>query len=71
MYNFIWNNEIACMICVVLGLLFAVAVIVISTTLRIKEHKRRASCEHEPECTRSKGICMSCLDYKKKGEQKK
>lgn len=70
MYDFIWNNKVACVTYVVLGLLFAVAIVVISITLRIKEHKRRASCELADTCPR-KGICMSCLNYKnkkKKGE---
>ena len=72
MYYFFWNDNVVGIIYALLGVLFGVAIIVISITLRIKEHKRRKTCELAPTCPR-KGICMSCLNYKnknKKGEQK-
>ena len=54
---------------VIFGSLVLLAILIILGTVKIKEHKRRKSCELAHTCPR-KGICMSCLNYKKKGEHK-
>ena len=68
---FFEENLFMTLICIFF-ILVVIAMAVIFATAWVKRLKRRFSCEHEPECMRSWGVCMGCLDYKnKKGEQKK
>ena len=67
-WNYVLNNKVASLIFVIVGLSVVLGTIVWSVTCSILNRRKRHDCVHDDECTRSKGHCANCFDFKRKGE---
>ena len=70
-WQYILENKVASLLFIIVASILFILMLCWLIKSATEERRTRKTCKHEPECTKSKGICKYCLDYEKdkKGEK--